>query len=213
MTRKRSSTPHEMEEEAAVESSGEAAGNSSEAGNSSGAGCSRPMGQKASKVAEASRKSLAAASIAMADNGRVLANLTKQKLEDSIQRTAAYKQMVNHSIMSVDLDKMSGMAREFYMMEQTRILKETREAAYYEEILLEVPINEDGAATNLVPQASVHSIPSVNVDSEDENDAGSIHSLDANSNYDSSVEKSMVVSSDPENESYSEDKSNLQSAS
>nr|XP_029720682.1 uncharacterized protein LOC109423072 [Aedes albopictus] len=140
--RKRSTTSQEPEEEA-VELPG------CEDGNSSAAGSSRPMGQKASKTAEGSRKSLAAASIAMADNGRVLANLTKQKLEDSIQRTAAYKQMVNHAIMSVDVEKMSGVAREYYLLEQTRILNETRKAAgniveqTYEEILSEVPINED----------------------------------------------------------------------
>lgn len=179
MKRKRSTTSQEPDEYAAVELP------DCEAGNSSAAGSSRPMGQKASKTAETSRKSLAAASIAMADNGRVLANLTKQKLEDSIQRTAAYKQMVNHAIMSVDVEKMSGVAREYYLLEQTRIFNETRKAAgnivepTYEEILSEVPINEDGIEFPINEVSSKVTFSEEPTDPEDEFDDDLISQTDS----------------------------------
>lgn len=96
---------------------------------SSSAECSRPRGQKQAKLAEASNKTLAAASLVMADSGRELAEVAKAKLKDSIQRTAVFKQMVTHSIMSVDLEKMSNVAKEYYHLEQKRILDEIRRAA------------------------------------------------------------------------------------
>lgn len=146
---------------------------------------------------------------------------------------------MNHAIMSIDLDKMTGMAREFYILEQTRILNETRKAAMdnvgqfgcgqsYEEILLEVPINEDDTAMPPGPQVNADSnsndatktVPTPPADSEDEYDAGSIHILDARSNADSNTDESIWVPeacaeapSNSENESCSEDSSILPSDS
>lgn len=116
--------------------------------------CSRPKGQKLSKVKDAN-ESLTSAGLAIAENGKILANLAKQKLADSLQRTAAYKRMVNHSIMSVDLSKMDSISREYYILEKERILQEARNPSEskmeefdyassqaYEEIIEELPIDD-----------------------------------------------------------------------
>lgn len=64
--------------------------------------------------------------------------------------------MVNHTIMSVDLNKMDSMAKEFYLIEKQRILQETRNTFEnntdrfdyisnepHVEILSEMAVNED----------------------------------------------------------------------
>lgn len=57
------------------------------------------------------------------------ANAVEKRLEYSRQKAQALTRMANHAIMSTKLDGLSETAREYYMLEQQRILDETRELA------------------------------------------------------------------------------------
>lgn len=58
-----------------------------------------------------------------------MAEAANAKAKDSIERTKALKRIAHHSIMSVDFTGLSDVAKEYYQLEQRRILSETYEEA------------------------------------------------------------------------------------
>ncbi|XP_055589263.1 uncharacterized protein LOC129741547 [Uranotaenia lowii] len=85
-------------------------------------GSSRPIGREAAKR----QKRAQHAELELAKSGSLLAATAKEKLQDSLQRTKILGRLVNHSIMSVNLDGLSDVAREYYVLEQQRILSEVQ---------------------------------------------------------------------------------------
>ncbi|XP_058826817.1 uncharacterized protein LOC131686841 [Topomyia yanbarensis] len=89
----------------------------------------RPIGQKACK---AQRLSQGCASnhvgSEIAKAGNMLAIAAKERLMYCRQKALALSRMANHAIMSVDINGLNETAREFYLLEQKRILNETKEA-------------------------------------------------------------------------------------
>lgn len=83
---------------------------------------SRPNGKKSAKYDAKMLQS----TVDMAKSGKVLAQVAKAKLEDTLRRTSALNRMANHAIMSVEIEKLSATARAFYELEQARIVKEIR---------------------------------------------------------------------------------------
>ncbi|XP_062708771.1 uncharacterized protein LOC109407123 isoform X1 [Aedes albopictus] len=85
---------------------------------------SRPMGQKAAKKLKQQQASHADIGAQMAKASNLLANAVKDKAVLSRERTAAINRMANHAIMSVDFSTLSETAKEFYRVEQERILQQ-----------------------------------------------------------------------------------------
>lgn len=93
----------------------------------------RPIGQKASKARKANQQCATAhAGIAMAKAGNLLAFAATERLTYSKQKALSLSRLANHSIMSMDLNGLNDTAREFYLLEQKRILNETRKYAQME---------------------------------------------------------------------------------
>lgn len=81
----------------------------------------RPRGRDFSKRQKISND----VSLEQAKSGRLLAAASKAKLDDCFQRTKALKRIANHSIMSMDLTGLNSVAKQYYEIEQRRILDET----------------------------------------------------------------------------------------
>lgn len=85
----------------------------------------RPRGRNASKLQKVTNSE----TLELAKAGRILAEAANTKAKDSIQRTKALKRIANHAIMSVDMSALSAIAKEYYTLEQRRILEETYQEA------------------------------------------------------------------------------------
>ncbi|XP_055643784.1 uncharacterized protein LOC129779987 [Toxorhynchites rutilus septentrionalis] len=88
-------------------------------GETSSSSALRSIGRDAAKKQKKSELDLV-------KSGRLLAATAQAKLADSIERTKILKRLVNHSIISVNLNGLSDVAREYYALEQQRILSELR---------------------------------------------------------------------------------------
>lgn len=96
---------------------------------SSSSSSNRPVGQKASKRMKLQQASNANVGAQMAEASNRLVEATKEKALLSRARTVAINRMVFHSIMSVDLTMLSETAKEYYRVEQERILQNIKEKA------------------------------------------------------------------------------------
>lgn len=102
----------------------------------------RPLGVKASKAQKLNQGCAAAnAGIEMAKAGNLLAFAAKERLAYSKQKAQALSRIANHNIMSMNINGLNEIAREFYVMEQKRILNEARELAKNE--LEPEPVDDD----------------------------------------------------------------------
>lgn len=85
----------------------------------------RPNGRKAAKLDASFLKN----SNSLAESGRSLAETAKSKIKDYEDRTKALVRMANYAIMSIDPRNLSASSREFYELEQVRILNEIKNQA------------------------------------------------------------------------------------
>ncbi|XP_055545314.1 uncharacterized protein LOC129730194 [Wyeomyia smithii] len=93
---------------------------SDDAGSASGSG--RPIGQRAAKARKLVTRFEKHTDLQMTIAAQERAAYMKQKVR-------ALTRMANHAIMSMNLEGLNETAREYYLLEQQRILNETRKQA------------------------------------------------------------------------------------
>ncbi|XP_055528042.1 uncharacterized protein LOC129720580 [Wyeomyia smithii] len=86
----------------------------------------RPKGQKTGKQQLKHQHMLDSTASEIANATKLLAQVAQEKLTTVTQRNFTLSRMVDHSVMSIDFSKLSEHAKEYYMLEQRLILKETQ---------------------------------------------------------------------------------------
>ncbi|XP_065081683.1 N-glycosylase/DNA lyase [Ochlerotatus camptorhynchus] len=86
---------------------------------------SRPMSQKPSRNQQQLRGNFAHAGMQMARAGNLLAEAAKEKAVLVKERTQVINRMVNHAVMSVNFSALSEIAKQYFKMEQEKILQQS----------------------------------------------------------------------------------------